>query len=118
MRSVLITSMCCLSTIALAAGASGVVDGKPISSEEVARLMIVKPLLIYPYEARSRRLTGRGIMRLFVDKKSGRVVRAEMAKSTRSGILDEASLAAVRKVRFKPNTIEVATVPITWTLSG
>ena len=73
----------------------------------------------YPYEARSRRITGSGVCVLDVDVASGTVTSATMAQSIGSPILDNAALSAFRQWRFRAGAIAPKVkVPITFTMTG
>jgi TonB family protein len=72
----------------------------------------------YPYEARIRGITGRGVAVLKIDRATGGVVSCEMVPSTGSEILDDAAVAAFREWRFKPGTIAGVRIPITFILPG
>jgi TonB family protein len=72
----------------------------------------------YPYEARSRRAMGSGVAKLTVDATSGFVVVATMEQSTGVPILDNATLSAFRRWRFKPGTPGTVRIPITFNLTG
>ncbi len=56
----------------------------------------------YPLEARRRYLTGRGLLILHIDRKTGAVTSVEIAKSIGYKILDDAAVRAFRQWRFKP----------------
>src|SRR5689334_10343678 len=58
----------------------------------------------YPYEARSRHQTGSGVCVVSVDPGSGSVTDATMAQSIGSPILDQSTLSAFRRWKFKPGT--------------
>lgn len=72
----------------------------------------------YPYEARSRHITGSGICVVTVDPGSGNVTSAEMAQSTGNPILDNSATSAFRRWRFKPGTVAKVKIPITYTMTG
>lgn len=72
----------------------------------------------YPYEARRSRMTGFGVAELRVERASGRVLAATMVQSTGNPILDNATVGAFRRWRFRPGTVEKVRVPITFTLTG
>src|SRR5438270_11818649 len=55
----------------------------------------------YPYEARSRKITGSGVCVVTVDTGSGSVTDATMAQSIGNPILDNAAVSAFRRWRFK-----------------
>ena len=71
----------------------------------------------YPYEARRSRITGRGLLRIYVDE-SGRVSDVRVLKSTGNRQLDDAGLAAFRHWRAKAGPRREVDMPLTFTLSG
>jgi TonB family protein len=84
----------------------------------VRALVTYAPRPVYPYEARRQRIIGSGIALLRVASVDGAVVDVRMAQSCGSVILDNATLDAFRRWRFKPGTVERVQVPITYTLTG
>jgi protein TonB len=72
----------------------------------------------YPYEARTRRITGSGMAVLSINQGSGEVTDARMWQSTGNALLDDATLRALRRWRFQPGKIVAVRVPITFTLNG
>ena len=70
----------------------------------------------YPYAARLRRLSGSGVVVMYIDKNTGHVTKAQMLKSTGHGILDNAALKAFRRWRFKPGTVSQAECPINFSV--
>jgi TonB family protein len=76
------------------------------------------PRPTYPYEARRSGTTGSGVAQLIVDSAAGNVLEARMAQTTGSPILDNATLSAFRRWRFKPGVASNIDVPITYTLTG
>jgi TonB family protein len=72
----------------------------------------------YPYEVRSRHITGRGVCVVEVDAGSGSVTSASMASSIGNSILDNAALSAFRQWRFKPGSVSKVRIPITFTTTG
>jgi TonB family protein len=84
----------------------------------VKALAIYAPRPKYPYEARSRRQTGTGVVVLVVDPSTGVVKNAEMARSTGHKILDNATLSAFRQWRFRPGLVAMVNIPITFTMGG
>jgi periplasmic protein TonB len=73
----------------------------------------------YPYEARSRHITGSGVCVLSVDTASGSVTDATMAQSIGNPILDSATLSTFRRWRFAPGKCPPKVkVPITFTMTG
>lgn len=84
-----------------------------------ARTMAISaPRPDYPYEARSRHITGSGSVLLTIDTRSGFVVDAVISQSIGNPILDHSALSAFRRWRFKPGTVSRIKVPITFTLTG
>jgi len=72
----------------------------------------------YPYEARSRHITGSGVCVVTVDPGSGGVTDATMAQSIGNPILDNSAVSAFRRWRFKPGTVSKVRIPITFTMTG
>lgn len=81
-------------------------------------LAIYAPRPPYPYEARQRRTMGSGVVALTIDSVTGAVIDAHMVQTTGSAILDNSSLSAFRRWRFKPGTVTKVQVPITYKLTG
>ena len=72
----------------------------------------------YPYEARSRHITGSGGVVISVDPNSGRAVDAMMEQSIGNPILDNSTVSAFRRWRFKPRTPARVRIPITFVLTA
>jgi TonB family protein len=88
-----------------------------ISGAKAQALYAPKPP--YPYEARSRHLTGSGVCVLTVDVASGRVTDATMAQSIGNSILDNSALSTFKQWKFKPGAVAPRVkVPITFTMTG
>jgi TonB family protein len=88
-----------------------------ISSARVSAVYSPKPP--YPYEARSRHITGSGVCVLTVDTATGEVTGATMAQSTGSPILDDATTSTFRRWRFRAGQVAPRVkVPITFTMTG
>src|SRR5216117_1579352 len=96
-----------------AAGRPGAMS---ISSAKALATYAPKPE--YPYEARSRHVTGSGVCVVDVDATSGNVTNASMAQSTGNPILDNATVSAFRRWRFKAGSASKARIPITFTMTG
>jgi periplasmic protein TonB len=90
----------------------------PVSMSSAKASAISAPRPEYPYEARRSKITGSGVCVMTVDPGSGAVTSAEMAQSTGSPILDNASTSAFRRWRFKPGGFSKVRTPITFTMSG
>jgi protein TonB len=71
----------------------------------------------YPYGARSRRITGNGVVVLTVDP-SGLVTGAEMEQSIGCDILDQATISTFKRWRFRPGTPPRVRIPIIFLLTG
>jgi TonB family protein len=79
-------------------------------------VMIYKPRIEYPYEARRAGITGSGVVAVDVDYATGKVKRAYMLKSTGSSILDDAAMSSFREAKFLPGTFESPIkIPISYT---
>jgi TonB family protein len=72
----------------------------------------------YPYAARSRHIIGSGVAVISVDPNSGLAVDATMEQSIGNPILDNSTVSAFRRWRFKPGTPARVRIPITFTLTG
>jgi TonB family protein len=96
------------------------VAGRPgtMSISGAQPLAVYAPRPEYSYEMRSRHITGSGVCILKVDLGSGNVTDAIMEKSTGSSILDNSTLSALKRWRFKPGTVTKVKVPINFTMSG
>jgi protein TonB len=96
---------------------AGVPGTMSISSAKVSAIYSPRPQ--YPYEARSRRITGSGVCVLTVNTTSGSVTGATMAQSIGNPILDNAATSAFRQWRFKPGAVAPRVkIPITFTMTG
>jgi protein TonB len=94
--------------------------GRPgtMSISSAKALATYAPRPQYPYEARSRHITGSGVCVVDVDVGSGSVTGASMAQSIGSPILDNAALSAFRQWRFRPGSVSKVKIPITFTMTG
>ena len=100
---------------------------QPIAKPQVAGTLsasgakanaIFAPKPDYPYEARSRKLTGSGVCVVEVDSATGNVTGATMAQSIGNPILDNSALSAFRRWKFKPGVLTRAKIPVTYTMTG
>ncbi len=80
--------------------------------------MLSAPRPDYPYEARSRHITGSGVAVISVDPNSGLAVDAMVEQSIGSPILDNSTVSALRRWCFKPGTPARVRIPITFVLTG
>lgn len=87
-------------------------------ADSVKALTLYAPRPNYPYEARRGGITGSGIAELTVNTAVGNVIDVRMAQSTGNVILDNATLEALRRWRFKSGIPTNVQVPITYTLTG
>ena len=90
-----------------------------IMSDSLKARALSAPRPEYPYEARSRHITGSGVVIMTIDVSTGAVTDASMAQSTGSPILDNAAVSAFRRWRFKPGTTQSKLrIPINYTATG
>jgi len=94
------------------------VRGTTASLRSVKALVAYAPRPVYPYEARRQRVTGSGVALLTVDQTLGTVTDVLMAQSCGNAILDNSTLDALRRWRFKPGSAARVQVPITYSLMG
>ena len=94
------------------------IKAQAMSMSRAKALAVNAPRPQYPYEARSRKITGSGICVATVDAASGNVTGASMTQSTGSPILDNSALSAFRQWRFRPGTVSQVRIPITFTMTG
>jgi TonB family protein len=74
-------------------------------------IFVSTPWPQYPYEARRRRLTGTGVLRIYVDE-SGKVTGVTIIKSTGHRQLDDAGLKAFGQWRAKPGPRREVDMPL------
>ena len=97
---------------------ASLVRGTTASLRSVKAMVAYAPRPVYPYEARRQRVTGAGVALLTVDQTLGTVTDVLMAQSCGNAILDNSTLDALRRWRFKPGSAARVHVPITYTLMG
>jgi TonB family protein len=90
------------------------VDGQPATPAQNVSLpqAIYSPPPIYRPEWVKQSITGRGIVFVTIDPKTGIVTGARMHQSTGSELLDRAALKAYSKWRFKPGSVPQVKMPI------
>src|SRR5438477_12704837 len=81
------------------------IKAQAMTMSRAKALAINAPRPQYPYEARSRRITGSGVCVVTVDAASGNVSGASMKQSIGNSILDDAALSASRQWRFRHGTV-------------
>src|SRR5438094_5660538 len=94
------------------------IKAQAMTMSRAKALAINAPRPQYPYEARSRKITGSGVCVVQVDAASGNVTGGSMTQSTGSPILDNSALTAFRQWRFRPGTVSEVKIPITFTMTG
>jgi TonB family protein len=87
-------------------------------SDEPGALALYAPRPQYPYAARARGLTGRGLVLLNVNPQTGYVTSARTLETTRHKILDDAALEAFSQWRFQPGRVTKVKIPIAFTMTG
>ena len=75
------------------------------TAEQMKQWTISTPKPEYPLQARARHVTGEGMFMIRVQRKSGRVKRVEIIRTTRSKMLDEAAIQGLYQWRFKPGVL-------------
>jgi TonB family protein len=81
-------------------------------------LALSAPRPEYPYEARSRHITGSGIAELRIDPATGFVEDAAMEQSIGNPILDHSAINAFRRWQFKRGTPRKIRIPIRFLITG
>jgi len=94
------------------------IKASAMSMSQAKALAINSPRPPYPYEARSKRITGSGVITATVDPASGNVTDASVTQSTGSSILDDAAVSTFRRWRFRPGSVSKVRIPITFTMTG
>jgi TonB family protein len=90
----------------------------PVSIGAAKVVAISAPRPEYPYEARRQHATGTGVAILYVDQATGFVTSVSMTQSTGNATLDNATVSAFKRWRFKAGAVSVVRTPITFTLMG
>lgn len=104
--------------IALLSVAASFAQPTPDQTAKAKAAAVYAPKPAYPYEARSKHLTGTGMVLLNVDPSNGNVTSAQLLKSTGHKILDDSALEAFRQWRFKPGSAYKVRIPINFTIRG
>jgi TonB family protein len=76
---------------------------------------IYTPMPVYRPEWAKQGLTGKGVVLVTIDNKTGKVTGARMLESTGSQLLDGSALQAYSQWRFKPGTVSQLRMPIEFT---
>jgi TonB family protein len=93
-------------------------DESVISPSAAKAVATYAPRPQYPQEARSHRIAGSGVCVVSVDPASGSVIKASMAQSTGSPLLDKSVLSTVRTWKFKPGKVSKVSIPVEFTMTG
>ena len=81
-------------------------SGVTVSVETgTAAMAVFSPAPGYPYEARKWHMSGSGLFVLRIDIKSGTVKRVTVAKSTGHKMLDNETIAVLKRWRFQPGKL-------------
>lgn len=72
----------------------------------------------YPIRERSMRHEGQSIVRLSLDVKTGRVVKATLIKSSGHGALDNCAVAALRRWTWRPGRWKEIDMPVTFRIGN
>jgi TonB family protein len=92
-------------------------DSRAVAQTSVPKAAAIRaPRPEYPFEARARHMTGRGIAILRIDSRTGCVTAVRIEKSTGHVIRDHAALSALMRWRFKPGTVPQLRIPINFTM--
>jgi TonB family protein len=75
---------------------------------------IYSPKPVYRAEWAKRGLSGKGVVLVTIDPKTGNVFGVKMSQSTGSSELDGAALQAYSQWRFKPGSVPQVKMPITF----
>lgn len=98
---------------------AGISKPSSMSISGAKAVAISAPRPEYPYEARSRHITGSGVCVVSVDVASGTVTDASMAQSIGNSILDNSAVSAFKRWRFQPGKCAPKVkIPITFTMTG
>ena len=90
------------------------VDAQPATPAQSVLLpqAIYSPQPVYQSEWAKQGLTGKGVVIVTIDPKTGVVTGTRMLQSTGNKLLDGAALEAYSKWRFKPGSVPQVKMPI------
>ena len=74
--------------------------------------VLESPYPKFPFSVRWEHPSGKGVFRLQIDRRSGLVTSVKILRTMGDNRLDTAALEALRKWRFKPQTLSELVVPI------
>jgi hypothetical protein len=81
-------------------------------------LLIAAPKPDYPYEARSRRMTGGGVYDLVFDFETGNLREVHVVKNIDDRTLSGYAIGALKLWKAKPHSIHVLRVPLSFNMRG
>ncbi len=117
MRSLLKSAVIMLLSGGIISGAEPNPTPPPGGLEYVSRYALYAPAPIYPGAARHNRSGGDGIYALSV-RPNGTVSKVRVLRTTGSGLLDQAAIAALRRWRFVPGKFTLVAVPMTFAVKN
>jgi len=88
------------------------IHGKILSEKETKKCALETPFAEYPADAMRRGIVGTGIYELRIDPKTGRVKGIVVIAAAGNPMLDQASMRALLKWRFKPGTVVTVRLPL------
>lgn len=91
------------------------VEAQPASPSVSLPEAIYKPQPVYRPEWAKQGLSGKGVVLVTIDPKTGTVAGVRMLQSTGNNLLDGAALDAYSKWRFKPGSVSQVKMPIEFT---
>jgi len=117
-RSILVRRMkLVLSLTAALSASTWVADARPpVPHSDADYATHIEPPE-YPSQARLSRLQGSGMFALHI-RADGSVESVEVIKTLGNTLLDQAAINAPRQWRFRPKSIKVARIPITFTIKA
>jgi TonB family protein len=83
---------------------------------KVKTVFVSTPRPDYPYEVRRSRITGSGLLRIYVDE-TGKVTQVKVLTSTGNRHLDDAGLTAFRQWRARPANRREVDMPLVFALN-
>ena len=110
----------CLALLLLFAATYSRAGSPPIMRGEDAlrqHLLLTHPRPEYPFDARLKRLTGRGLFELKFDYDTGRLREVHIATSTGNLILDSSVITTLKQWQAKPHSLRTISVPVTFLIS-
>jgi outer membrane biosynthesis protein TonB len=95
----------------------GAQTGTMTVQEAVQRqLLLVAPKPDYPYEARSRRMTGSGVFDLVFDYETGNLREVHVVKNIEDHTLNGYAIGALKLWKAKKRSIHVLRVPLSFNI--